>query len=85
MSKHFFETSKELRSYSPGSTSTHFRVRNGIVTPGKDGIGIDVCFGLAFAASLPALYPISLLRFSCVSSDVSVTYLFYPFMIITHE
>ena len=47
-----------------------------VVTLGKDGIGIDVCFGLAFAASLPALSPISSLRISLVSSDISVTYSF---------
>ena len=49
-----------------------FSCENGIVTVEKYGIGIDACFGLAFAAGVPALSPFSSLRVSWVSSDVSV-------------
>ena len=81
----FFETLEECQSYSPGSTSIDLSMWNGIVTLGEDGLGNDVCFGLALAASLTALVPISSLRFSCISSDISVTCLFSPLSIITQE
>ena len=55
------------------------------MTLGKDDIGNGVCFVLAWAASLPALAPISSLRCSCISFDISVTYLFNPFLFITQE
>ena len=77
-----FETSKECRSYSPGSTSIHVRMWSGIVTVGEDDLGNDVCFGLALAVGVSALAPISSLWFSCISSNISVTYLFNSFPII---
>ena len=57
----------------------------GIVTLGDDDIGNDVCFGLALAAGLAALAPLLIVAFSCVSSDISVSYLFNPLQIITQD
>ena len=66
------------------SFGVHLRMCNGIATLGKDGIGIDVCFGLAFAASLPALSPISSLRFFGFFRHFRYVF-FNPFTIIIHE
>ena len=48
-----FDTSRQLLSNLPGSTSIHFRSRYGMDT--GDNVKLDVCCGLAFATSFPVL------------------------------
>ena len=48
-----FDTSRQLLSNLPGSTSIHFRSRYGMVT--GDNVKFGVCCGLAFAISFPVL------------------------------
>ena len=47
------DTSRQLLSNLPGSTSIHFRSRYGMDT--GDNVKFDVCCGLAFATSFPVL------------------------------
>ena len=83
---HFLRNFKEsVGRTPPGSTSIHLRTWNDIVTLGEDDHGNDVRFGLALATGLPALAPISSLRISCISSDISVTFLFKSIPTITQE
>ena len=44
-----------------------------------------VCFGLALAAGLPAHALLLSSRFSCISSDISVTYLLNPLKFLTQD
>ena len=48
-----FDTSRQLLSNLPGSTSLHFRSRYGMDT--GDNVKLGVCYGLAFATSFPVL------------------------------
>ena len=62
-----FDTSRQLWSKVPGSTSSHFRSWYGIDT--GDNVEFDVCCGLAFATGFP--------------SDIFVAYLLIPSTIPT--
>ena len=49
-----FDTSRQLLSNLPGSTSIHFRSRYGMDT--GDKVKFGVCWSLAFATSFPVLF-----------------------------
>ena len=78
-SDHLFDTSEQLLSYFPRSTSIHSRRWYGNVTVEEEVVGIDVCFGLALATSFRVQSPMSSMWSSWVSSVSSVTNLFTPF------
>ena len=79
----FFDTSKQLVSNGPGSTSIHSRWSYGNAVV-EEVAGVAACFGLASATSFPVLSLKSMWS-SWVSSVISVTYLFIPFTIMTQE